>query len=124
MSTRDELINVLDVYQTDVHIWAVRNFGDNEGLGAYGPMMGIVEEVGELHHARLKALQRIREGARANTSMLEEEVDALGDILVYMMDYCARRGLSLAQCFLTTWEKVRERDWKNDPETGGTNEET
>ena len=113
----DQLVEAMDVFQTDVALWAQRNFGDNSGLGAIGPMMGIVEEVGELYHTRLKAIQRIREGANKE-ALDEDEVDALGDILVYMMDYAGRRKLSLAKCFLDAWLKVKDRDWVTWPSTG------
>lgn len=116
MGTREQFIDIAEAYQTEINIWSVRNFDDNNGLNAIAPMMGIVEEVGELYHARLKDLQGIRKPE--GCTFVDDERDAIGDILVYLFDYCGRRGHSLPVCFLHAWGKVRQRDWVKYPETG------
>jgi NTP pyrophosphatase (non-canonical NTP hydrolase) len=119
-TARESFREGMDAFQTEVAQWATANFGDNNGYGAMAPMMGMVEEVGELYHVRLKAIQRIRESARRESADAkdEEEADALGDILVYMLDYAARRGYRLSECFLLAWDSVKRRDWRANPETG------
>lgn len=79
---------------------------------------GIVEEVGELARARLKSRQRIREFA-ANGSSYEAEMDAIGDILIYLISYCNARGFSIASIFNKTAQNVLKRDWNKYPRTGG-----
>jgi len=113
----EQLAEALNAYQTDIELWGTRNFGGSNGLGALAPMMGIVEEVGELYHTRLKTLQGIR-GAADGSDVDLEEMDALGDLLVYMLHYCATRNLSLASCFLMAWDEVKDRDWIKYPKTG------
>lgn len=62
--------------QEEIYQWSLYNFGEQ---GAYRPLLGIFEEIEECADAR----DRIdREGIR----------DAVGDICVYMMNYCAIRN--------------------------------
>ena len=101
--------NLIDI-QGEVKEWSDRNFG--EDAPADHKLLGIVEEVGELCHAVLKRKQSIR-GDQDKHIM--EERDALGDIMIFMMDYCNRRGIILEHVLIQTWDKVKERDWKSDP---------
>jgi NTP pyrophosphatase (non-canonical NTP hydrolase) len=109
---------LLKIVQEDVAAWADKNFGPDRPFndaGGLHPLLGIMEEVGELCHARLKADQGIRIVDPA------DEMDAVGDILIYILHYCSRRGFDAAEVLQKTWEKVRQRDWKTDP-VGGTQE--
>jgi len=101
--------------QFEVGAWAVENFGNNETpylgcrqagnisrtrprsssdrpgpavraptvveLGSLAPLMGIAEEVGEL----LAATKN------------DEWLDALGDITIYLCDYCCRESIALPE---------------------------
>lgn len=118
-------------FQAQVGAWARRNFGEGLGNGT-GSMMGLAEETGELAeaflesvafinivatigrltHAHLKGEQGIRytpEEIRA------KKADAVGDLLVYLADYCGRAKLQMADCVGLTWREVRERDWVANP---------
>lgn len=86
-------------------IWAQKNFPDTE---AYQALLGIVEEVGELSHAHLKAEQGIRGTADEHHAA---KVDAIGDILVYMAHYCTKSGINLDEAITKTWNCVEQRDW-------------
>jgi NTP pyrophosphatase (non-canonical NTP hydrolase) len=125
-------------FQQDVRQWSVRNFGD-VGDGST-PLIGAVEEAGELGealeasieilvgpllaanrvmqalgrlgHAHIKGKQGIR--YTEYEARLKEE-DAVGDVLVYLADYCQRRGIEMADALGKTWGEVRERDWIADP---------
>lgn len=102
----------LDRLQEEVAAWAAKNFPSAE---PYYPLLGVVGEVGELAHAHLKALQGIR-GTPAEHEA--EKVDAVGDAMIYLADYCGRNGLSLAVAVAETWARVKNRDWKKDPKNG------
>lgn len=102
----------LEIFQSEVGRWAERNFG---ATPSYRPLLGAVEEIGELAHAHLKKEQGIREGLER---FEQDAADAIGDILVYLADYCARTGLSLQESVDKTWARVRQRDWKKYPGTG------
>lgn len=66
----------LEKLQEEVHEWSLRNFPNNK---PHHPLLGIVEECGELHDSISK----------------EEVEDAIADCVIYMADYCARNGLKL-----------------------------
>lgn len=101
MPAPDTLITV----QTELRPWQEHNF---PGRQPWEPLLGLVEEVGELSHSYLKRHQRIR---------IEEDhdariKDAVADILVYLCDFCNAEKIDLQKTLRETWEKVRQRDWQ------------
>jgi NTP pyrophosphatase (non-canonical NTP hydrolase) len=96
----------LEELQGLVGEWSRRNFGDQP---SYRPLLGVGEEVGELDHAHLKGEQGIRHSPEEIQAM---KVDAIGDIVIYLADYCEREGISLSAAVEKTWETVMQRDWK------------
>ena len=90
--------------QKQIDTWAVHNFGEQESTN---PLLGIVEEVGELCHAVLKRRQQIR----MNEDHGAQERDAIADIFIYLCDYCNRRKIDLSVCIEEVWAKVKQRDW-------------
>ncbi len=99
--------------QAEVAEWSAKNFGTPYGSG-YRPLLGVVEEVGELSHAHLK----VEQGIRGGQDHWVDKVDAVGDILIYLADYCAGQGIDMDDAVRKTWDKVRQRDWKKNPESG------
>ena len=91
--------------------WVKHNFGERP---AYHPLLGAVEELGELAHAHLKSEQGIRttEDHAANAK------DAVADIIIFLSDYCTAQGYDLQRIVEDTWFEVRKRDWKKNKETG------
>lgn len=84
--------------QIDVAQWSTTNFGFQQSkqdpdmfLDSLAPLMGMAEEIGEWMEAETKPDQR----------------DALGDLLVYLLDYTSREGLLL--------QRVPERILEADP---------
>lgn len=80
----------LDELQTAIGEWSLSNFGGQESkaypdlvLGSLAPLLGIFEEYGEWKEAET----------------MEDWVDALGDVLVYLCDYATREGFRLAEVF-------------------------
>lgn len=103
--------------QGATYAWRKKNFpttADN----ADHQFMGVVEEVGELAHARLKSLQGIRGTAEEH---LANEQDAVGDIVIFLAGYCSARGFNFGSLVEKALREVLERDWINDPHTGGNN---
>jgi len=96
----------LNKLQYDMMIWQVDNFGNQE---SWKPLLGIVEEVGELSHAHLKEAQGIRTGE----DHIADAKDAIGDILIYLMNYCNTRDFCLTDILEETWSKVKKRNWKD-----------
>jgi NTP pyrophosphatase (non-canonical NTP hydrolase) len=66
----------LEQLQEEVSEWSHRNFPNNK---PYHPLLGLVEEHGELHDA-------------GNSIEVE---DAIADAVIYLADYCARNGIKL-----------------------------
>ena len=108
----DDLFD-LPAIEAEVREWADRNFGD---VPTWQPLLGAVEELGELAHSHLKEAQGIRGTTEKHVA---DAQDAIGDIVVYLIDYCGRRGWSLSDLLSATWSEVRQRDWKANPADGG-----
>lgn len=96
--------------------WSKRNFGPHYGSG-YRNLLGVSEEVGELCHAQLKGEQGIRHTPEEILSMKK---DAVGDILIFLCNYCDSQGISIDECASSAWDEVSKRDWKKDPIHAGT----
>lgn len=98
--------------QDEIKNWSLNNFGNQP---SYRPLLGIGEEVGELNHAFLKTEQ----GIRTDENHREKMKDALGDIFIYMCDFAARENIDLFTEIVRAWDKVKARNWKKYPDSGG-----
>ena len=76
--------------QAAVGRWSSVNFPANTPLE---PLEGLIEELGECAHARLKRRQGIRHTPEECIAM---ERDAIGDMGIYLCDFAARVGIDLA----------------------------
>lgn len=113
----------------DVGEWAEENFGDVDqiganiderrkrrdpgaDLGALFCVLGVNEEAGELAHAVLKRAQGIREDEEGVGQ--EAEMNAVGDIIVYLADFCYRRGYDLEECVRRAWhDEGSHHEWES-----------
>jgi len=89
-------------FQTQQIAWARKNFGKAYD---YQPLLGMIEELGELAHALLKGLQGIR-----GTAAEHEEAgkDAVADVLVYLTQYCSEKEWALDEIVgATTFEELQ-----------------
>lgn len=91
--------------QNDLREWTSRNFPD---ATSEQQLLGVCEEVGELCHAVLKQKQGIRGTVE---ELMDKERDAIGDIVIFLANYCNMRGFDLAKCIAFAWEEVKDRDW-------------
>lgn len=91
--------------QTEVGEWSHKNFGDQP---SHRPLLGAVEEVGELCHAHLKGEQGIRHDPVDIKAM---KIDAVADVIIYLADYCEQEGIDMQAAVLETWAKVSKRNW-------------
>lgn len=103
-------MNELDKYQKKVNDWSLKNFGPHHGNG-YRNLLGMMEELGELCHAHLKQ----EEGIRINEDHEHNKRDAIGDIIVFLLNYCDSQGYQLSEILDEVWNEIKDRDWKNDP---------
>lgn len=78
-------MSTFDKLQSEVGEWSSDNF---PGQPDVNPFLGSSEEVGEL-----------AEDLNLEEDPTSEELDAVGDIVVYLADFCYIRGLSLEECY-------------------------
>lgn len=118
--TRRNKLKSLEQLQKEVGDWSLANFGNQTSmvtgtpLGSLAPLLGATEELGELCHCVLKHHQGIR-GFGDDTKYQEARDDAIGDLGIYLLDFCAREGVSLAEVINRTWDKVCQRNWVANP---------
>jgi len=101
-AAKEKAIMDFDTLQSVVKKWATHNFPNTK---PYQPLLGVAEEVGELCHAHLKIEQGIRKCSQ------EDKFDAVGDIIIYLADYCNRNDISMEHAVLFAWENASKRDW-------------
>jgi len=99
--------------QEEAGAWQAENFDNPK---AYQPLLGVIEEVGELAHAHLKAEQGMRKGEDYQA----KTIDAIGDIIIYLTHYCTLNGVSLQEAVYRTWQEVKTRNWRQYPCDGKT----
>ena len=106
----------LSKLQDEVSEWTAYNFPCQP---SYYPLLGAVGELGELAHATLKEKQGIRGTKEEHEAAAK---DAVADVIIYLAHYCDIRDWDMGQVVRETWEKVKNRDWQKDKESGGTGE--
>ena len=119
----------------EVHRWQSYNFAPTAGAAAF---KGMVEELGELAQEMegdprasepLKKMQaalgriahgilKTEQGIRGNEDHQALVEDAVGDLIIYSIDFCNQMKIDFAQAVYSTWAKVRTRDWVRFPENG------
>ena len=95
--------------QAEQYAWAIHNFGL---VPPWQPLLGVLEELGELAHAYLKKAQGIR-GTSAEHDARQR--DAVGDLAIFLFHFCALSGWDFTEIVAETWAVVRKRDWKKNP---------
>lgn len=105
-------MHTLTNIQNEVEVWSHKNFGSQP---SWCPLLGISEEVGELAHAYLKRQQGIRGTTEEHNEAIK---DAVGDIMIYLLDFCGREGINLEDTLEETWNHVSKRDWKKNSANG------
>lgn len=92
--------------------WANRNW---PGYEPYRAILGMMEELGELSHAHLKTIDGIRGTVDQHRA---SELDALGDLLLFMCAFASAQGYDLEAILNETWGQVSQRDWITYPLNG------
>lgn len=95
--------------------WQGREFG---ATPIEHSALGVSEEVGELHHAILKHLQKIR-GMGEPAEFREAAGDAIADATIYLMQIATTLRLDFATLVYETAYEVMKRTWRVDPANGG-----
>jgi NTP pyrophosphatase (non-canonical NTP hydrolase) len=98
--------------QREMPSWQAHNF---PGRPKYWPLLGMVEELGELAHAFAKRAQGVRGTAEEHTAAIE---DAIVDLFTFGVDFACAEHIDLEVALPKVWAKVRERDWRAFPRYG------
>ncbi len=72
--------------------WSERNFGKQH---ARYPLLGLIEECLEFDEAWKLKEEALQGGGAQLAKYLADVDDAIGDIGIYMLDYCGKMGLQL-----------------------------
>lgn len=104
----------LEGFQREVAQWAAFNFPKEQ---MHHLVYGLMEEIGELTHHLLKRETGIRGTQEEHTKGVK---DAIGDMMVFLVQVCNRQGLTLAECIEMAWSEVKNRDWVQFPHNGRT----
>lgn len=92
--------------------WVEHNF---PGRPSYVPLLGAVEEMGELSHAHIKGVQNIR---HTPEEIAAKKRDAIGDVIIYLADYSTAEGIDMQEAVEAAWNEVKQRDWKKNTKDG------
>lgn len=90
---------------------------DADAPASIASLFGLVAALGRLNHAHLKADQGIRGTPEQHRAA---KMDSIGDILIYMADYCNKHHLSMRECLEMAWAAIKDRDWQRFPRNGRT----
>lgn len=94
--------------------WCAENFDHREPAldrKALHCAMGASEEVGELMHSLLKWDQGIRGTPEQHEA---DAKDAVGDVVMYLLDLCNRMGWDFERIVQDTASHVHRRDWNRE----------
>lgn len=107
VSDSTDTFDDLEAAQAALGEWSREQFGDQD---AVNPLVGAQEELGEVARLELKQRQGIRQDELADEPV-EQEV---ADVVIYLMDYCERRDIDLAEGLDASLDKVLDRDFDAD----------
>lgn len=107
------MINLKKI-QKEIGVWSDKNFSKN-GRPAYRSLLGLGEECGEIFHSHLKLEQEIRGSKEEHLADIK---DGIGDVIVYLADYCYMMGFNMEDIIKETWSQVKKRDWNKNRKTG------
>lgn len=99
--------------QQEMIAWQQHNFPNRK---VHVPLLGALEELGELAHAHIKQEQNIR----LNEDHAANKQDAIADIIIYLIDYSNDHKFNLEKIIQETWNQVKTRDWIKYPKNGRT----
>lgn len=101
--------------QQKLSAWLKHNFPETN---SDQQLKGVMEELGELCHADLKAHQGIR--GYTPEKAKDEIMDAVGDIIIYLINYCNTKDISFKDSLDMAYSTVMKRDWIKNPTNGKT----
>ncbi len=102
--------------QKDHRAWSERLWGEPLSRPSHQPILGLTEEVGELAKAHLKSEEGLRSVSKVEYR--EAKIDAVGDIFLFLCDYCSCENIDLEVAVGRVWEKVSKRTPETEAKRG------
>ena len=99
----------LNELQKEIGEWRESNFGPIHDRTAIQQALGAGEELGEFYHAVLKKDQGIRNDQDHDAAAK----DAIGDVVLFLMNYCNCEGWSFNDIIRETADEVLKRERKD-----------
>ena len=94
-------------------------------------MLRLAGDVGQIAHHILKIEQGIRDRQikrseqrfnelkkESTEELIAKEKDSIGDIQVFLLNFCSGRNYNGMDLLNETWKEVKKRDWKLFPKNG------
>lgn len=91
--------------QKEVREWSNKNFPDKK---PHQPLIGIMEEIGELSHVRLKYEQELYQ----LPYYYQETKDGVADLFIFLLDYCNQVGIDFDDALKEGWEYIQTRNYE------------
>lgn len=95
-------VTAFSIIQNEQAVWAGEKFA---GQTREQSALGVAEEAGELCHATLKRSQ----GLIDEDTFCDKAKDAVGDVAIFLIDYCNLNGWDFQAIVQETWEHVKNR---------------
>ena len=96
--------------QGEMQVWLHTNFPATDAVQQF---FGVAKGVGKLANSMLKLDQGIR-----GDDHIAEAKDAVGDIAIFLMNFCNKQGWNFEEILTETWNEVKGRDWIAFPDAG------
>jgi NTP pyrophosphatase (non-canonical NTP hydrolase) len=103
----------LSVLQKEIRTWHARNYPKQSVMGN---VLAVAEEVGEVARAYVKQESEVR-GTWDHWQA--EKAKELGDVLIGVLIVIEREGFDVESVLLQRWETIKNRDYLENPDTGG-----
>jgi len=100
--------------QERVKAWVDKNFSDGLENRPEHQALGMAEEyieLGQVIGVVVRGALKQAQGIRPETWQREVFEDAVADITIYLIAFCACEGIDWAKAVEQVWEGVRNRDW-------------
>jgi NTP pyrophosphatase (non-canonical NTP hydrolase) len=106
-----------DRFQLEVRDWHTKNYRRETNDQS---VMSICEEAGEVCRAQLKQSGNLR---GTWDYWQAEKAKELGDVMIAVINVCARNGFSWNDVLLQRWDIISHRDYVKNPFDGGREDE-
>jgi len=85
-------------------------------------LKNVMRKIGDICRSDIKQIQGIR-GYDDEQKVMFSLKDSIGDLTIFLINYCNLKKISFADCISLAYEQVISRDWKKNSYNGIINDE-